>query len=156
MKSEKIEEILAREEIETAALWKRLIAHIIDDLLVSMVIIGMYWERIAQNIHNPEVVLSVISSSWLVLYVIRIVYHWVFVRYYGATIGKIVVKIKVIEVELLDNPSTKQAFLRSLLRVLSEFLMYIPFLYILTNPLRQGLHDRVANNIVVELKSYNA
>ncbi len=156
MKSEKIEEILAREEIETAALWKRLIAHIIDDLLVSMVIIGMYWERIAQNIHNPEVVLSVISSSWLVLYVIRIVYHWVFVRYYGATIGKIVVKIKVIEVELLDNPSTKQAFLRSLLRVLSEFLMYIPFLYILTNPLRQGLHDRVANTIVVELKSYNA
>lgn len=101
-------------------------------------------------------VLSVISSSWLVLYVIRIVYHWVFVRYYGATIGKIVVKIKVIEVELLDNPSTKQAFLRSLLRVLSEFLMYIPFLYILTNPLRQGLHDRVANTIVVELKSYNA
>lgn len=155
MNSEKIEAILAREEIQTAALWKRIVAHIIDDLLVSMVIIGMYWDGIVQNAGNPEVVLGIISNSWMILYVVRIVYHWLFVRYYGATIGKIVVKIKVIEVGLLDNPSTKQALVRSLLRTLSEFLMYLPFLYILTNALRLGLHDKMANTIVVELKSYN-
>lgn len=155
MSFEKIEEILAREEIQVAALWKRVVAHIIDDLLVSMVIVGMYWESITQNADNPEVVLNIISSSWLILYVVRIVYHWFFVRYYGATIGKIVVKIKVIETELLDNPNAKQALVRSLLRALSEFLMYLPFLYILTNSLRLALHDRVANTIVVELKSYN-
>lgn len=156
MNFEKIEEILAREEIQTAALWKRVVAHIIDDLLVGMVIIGLYWDKIAQNTGNPEVVLDLISSSWLILYVVRIVYHWLFVRYYGATIGKIVVKIKVIEIGLLDNPNTQQALVRSLFRALSEFLMYLPFLYLLTNSLRLGLHDRVANTIVVELKSYNA
>ncbi|MBX7491179.1 RDD family protein [Helicobacter turcicus] len=155
MNPEKIEEILAREEIQTAALWKRVVAHIIDDLLVSMVIIGMYWESITQNVGDPEVVLNAISSSWLILYVVRIVYHWLFVRYYGATIGKIVVKIKVIETELLDNPNIRQAFVRSLFRALSEFLMYLPFLSVLMNSLQLGLHDRVANTIVVELKSYN-
>ncbi|WP_299546357.1 RDD family protein [uncultured Helicobacter sp.] len=155
MNPEKIEEILAREEIQVATLWKRVVAHIIDDLLVSMVIIGMYWESITQNAGNPEVVLNIISSSWLILYVVRIAYHWLFVRFYGATIGKIVVKIKVIETGLLDNPSLKQAFIRALLRTLSEFLMYLPFLYLLTNALRLGLHDRMANTIVVELKSYN-
>ncbi|MCI5967909.1 RDD family protein [Helicobacter sp.] len=156
MDFEKIEEILEREEIQIAALWKRVVAHIIDDLLVGMVIIGTHWESIAQNVENPEVLLSLLSSSWLILYAVRIVYHWLFVRYYGATIGKIVVKIKVIEMGLLDNPNVKQALIRSLFRALSEFLMYLPFLYVLTNFLHISLHDRMANTIVVELKSYNA
>ena len=36
MDIEKIEETLAREEIELAPLWKRLVAFIIDDLLISL------------------------------------------------------------------------------------------------------------------------
>ena len=155
MNTDKIEEILAREEIQTAALWKRIVAHIIDDLLISMVIIGMYWGSIVEHKDNPEVVINIISSSWLALYGVRIVYHWLFVRYYGATIGKIVVKIRIIELGLLDNPNIQQALIRSLLRTLSEFLMYLPFLYILTNALRLSLHDKVANTIVVELHSTN-
>ncbi|MDD6054968.1 MAG: RDD family protein [Helicobacter sp.] len=156
MQVEKIEETLAREEIELAPLWKRVVAHFIDDLLVSMVIIGLYWEKIAQNTQDTEAIIAAVSNSWLLLYVVRIIYHWLFVRYFGATIGKIVVKIRIIEVGLLDNPSSKEALFRSFLRALSEFLMYLPFLYILISPLRQGFHDKVANTIVVNLKNYNA
>lgn len=49
MNTNKIEEILAREEIEVAPYWKRIVAHLIDDLLLSMVIIGIYWDSIMQN-----------------------------------------------------------------------------------------------------------
>lgn len=97
MNTDKIEEILAREEIQVAPYWKRIIAHIIDDLLLSMVIIGIYWDSIQQNVGDTEAILAIISSSWLVLYGIRVLYHWLFVQFYGATIGKIVVKIRVIE-----------------------------------------------------------
>lgn len=156
MNTDKIEEILAREEIQTAALWKRIVAHIIDDLLLSMVIIGAYWDSIQQNVGDTEAILATISSSWLILYGIRILYHWLFVRYYGATIGKIVVKIRIIELGLLDNPNMQQALIRSLLRTFSEALMYLPFLYILTNTLRLSLHDKLVNTIVVELHNTNA
>lgn len=156
MNQEKIEEILAREEIEVAPYWKRIIAHIIDDLLLSMMIIGIYWESIMQNTDDVEVLLQIISSSFLILYGIRILYHWLFVQFYGATIGKIVVKIRVIELGLLDNPSWSQALIRSSLRLLSEVLMYLPFLYLLINSLKRGLHDIAANTLVVELKNYNA
>lgn len=158
MNQEKIEEILAREEIEVAPYWKRIIAHIIDDLLLSMMLIGIYWESIMQNANNGDIetLLQIISSSFLILYGIRILYHWLFVQFYGATIGKIVVKIRVIELGLLDNPSLRQALIRSFLRLLSEILMYLPFLYLLTNGLKRGLHDIVANTLVVELKNYNA
>lgn len=37
MNTDKIEEILAREEIQVAPYWKRIIAHIIDDLLLRMI-----------------------------------------------------------------------------------------------------------------------
>lgn len=156
MNTDKIEEILAREEIEVAPYWKRIVAHLIDDLLLSMVIIGIYWDSIMQNKDDVEAILAIVSSSWAILYGIRILYHWLFVQFYGATIGKIVVKIRVIELGLLDNPSFWQAFLRSLLRTLSEFLMYLPFFYLFANPLKRGLHDVAANTLVVELKPYNA
>lgn len=156
MNQEKIEEILAREEIEVAPYWKRIIAHVIDDLLLSMIIVGIYWDSIVQNADDIEVLLQMISSSFLILYGIRILYHWLFVQFYGATIGKIVVKIRVIELGLLDNPSLKQALIRSLLRLLNEILMYLPFLYILINSLNRGLHDIAADTLVVELKNYNA
>ncbi|TLD89276.1 RDD family protein [Helicobacter sp. MIT 05-5294] len=152
----KIEEILAREEIQTASYSKRIIAHIIDDLLLSMVIIGIFWDSIIQNAGNTEVILEIISSSWFILYGVRILYHWLFVQFFGASIGKIVVKIRVIELGLLDNPNFKQALLRSLFRALSEFLIYLPFIVIFTNSLKMGLHDMIANTIVVELKPYNA
>lgn len=76
MNIEKIEEILAREEIQVAPYWKRIVAHIIDDLLLSMVIIGIYWDSIMQNKENVEAILAIISSSWLILYGVRILYHW--------------------------------------------------------------------------------
>lgn len=151
MNLDKIEETLIREDIKVAALWKRVVAHFIDDLLISMIILGIHWESIMQNAENPDIVLGIVANSWLLLYGIRIVYHWLFIRYYGATIGKIVVKIRVIEPWLLDNPNTKQAFLRSLFRALSEFLMYLPFLYLFTNSLRLSLHDRIAKTLVVEV-----
>ena len=63
-----------------------------------------------------------------------------------------VVRIKVIEVALLDNPSVMQSFLRSLMRLLRIVLTYIPFIFILSSKIYQGLHDRIANTIVIEIK----
>ena len=68
MDIEKIEETLAREEIELAPLWKRLVAFIIDDLLISMVLIGINWDSIVQNSHDKEAILGIVSSSWIALY----------------------------------------------------------------------------------------
>lgn len=151
MDIEKIEETLAREEIKLAPLWKRFVAFMVDDLLVSMILIGINWDRIMQNAQDTEAMLSIVSSSWAALYVIKLVYHWLFVHFYGASIGKMVVRIRVMEVELLDNPKIGQAFMRSFFRLLSEVLMYLPFLFVFENRIKQALHDKLAKTIVVSL-----
>ncbi|WP_104721244.1 RDD family protein [Helicobacter mesocricetorum] len=152
MNVEKIEEILAREELQIAPLWKRFVAFVIDELLISMIILGIAWEEISQNSQDIEIALEIVSDYTFSMFIIAIVYHWLFVKFYGATIGKMVVKIKVVEVALLDNPSLMQSFLRSLVRFLSMVLFYIPFLFILNSRVYQALHDRIVNTIVIELK----
>ncbi|MDE5602468.1 MAG: RDD family protein [Helicobacter sp.] len=152
MSVEKIEETLAREELQIAPLWKRFVAFLIDELLVSMIILGIAWEEILQNSQDIEIVLEIVSGYTFFMFIIVLIYHWLFVKFYGATIGKMVVRIKVIEVALLDNPSGMQSFLRSFFRLLSMVLFYIPFIFMLGNRVYQGLHDRIANTIVIELK----
>ena len=150
---ERLEDTLGREEIEIAPLWKRLIAYVIDNLLMSLVWIAIYWDSINKSAGNKTEVLEILSQSALTLYVITLLYHWIFVALYGASIGKIVVRIRVIEVELLDNPKWRRAFVRSFFRLVGEFLMWIPFLLALENALRLTLHDRIAKTVVVNLKN---
>ena len=75
MDIEKIEETLAREEIKLAPLWKRFVAFMVDDLLVSMILIGINWDRIAQNAQDTEAMLSIVSRSWMALYLIKLLYQ---------------------------------------------------------------------------------
>lgn len=149
---ERLEETLGREEIEIAPLWKRMVAYLLDNLLMSLVWMAIYWEAISASAGDRVAIMAIVSKSALTLYIITLFYHWVFVALYGATIGKMVVRIRVIEVELLDNPKWQRAFVRSFLRLLSEFLMYIPFLLALENSLRLTMHDRIAKTAVVNLK----
>ena len=149
---ERLEETLGREEIEIAPLWKRVVAFLIDDLLMSLVYTAIYGGNIQIDAENMQEAIVVLYWLLLVVVTINLVYHWVFVALYGATIGKMVVRIRVIEVELLDNPKWQRAFVRSCFRLVSRFLMYIPFLLALENSLRLTMHDRIAKTAVVNLK----
>ena len=79
MKVEQIEEILAREELQIAPLWKRFVAFVIDELLISMIIIGIACEAISQNSQDIEIVLKIVSDYTFSMLGIALVYHWLFV-----------------------------------------------------------------------------
>jgi uncharacterized RDD family membrane protein YckC len=66
------------------------------------------------------------------------------------TIGKYVVKIKVIDLNSENRPSFQQAFLRASIRLLSEAFMYLGFIMAFFMPLRQTLHDKLSNCAVVD------
>lgn len=73
-----------------------------------------------------------------------------FVMQYGATIGKIMMKIKVIEISTLDNPSWLSALNRGIFRVISEMFLYLGFLWGMMDPARQTWHDKTAKTLVVD------
>ena len=67
------------------------------------------------------------------------------------TVGKMLLKIRVVEIESATTPSLSVAFIRAMLRVVSETIFYIGYLMAYFNPLAQTLHDKIAKTVVVDV-----
>jgi uncharacterized RDD family membrane protein YckC len=68
---------------------------------------------------------------------------------YGATLGKIAMKIRVISTADLENPSLILSLSRAAFRIISESIFYLGFIWAYLNPKRETWHDRVANTLVI-------
>ncbi|MEA3523919.1 MAG: RDD family protein, partial [Campylobacterota bacterium] len=78
-------------------------------------------------------------------------YQTFFVMHYGATLGKILMKIQIIEIQTLSHPSLIVSFNRAVFRIISEMLFYLGFLWGSFDPLRQTWHDKTARTLVVNV-----
>jgi len=81
----------------------------------------------------------------------KIGYQAFFVMQYGASIGKIIMKIRVIEISSLQTPNVIVALNRGIFRVVSELLFYLGFLWGTMDPSRQAWHDKTAKTLVVNV-----
>lgn len=135
--------------LELAPSFKRLIAFIIDDFLVTFIFIFIYWNNVVSAGNDLTAMLVVMNSFvWQVL-LLKFIYQALFVWYYGATVGKIIMKIRVIDYYHFGRVSLFTAFLRSFLRILSEMFFYIGFLFAFFNDGRQTFHDKIGRTLVV-------
>ncbi|MBN2816689.1 MAG: RDD family protein [Campylobacterales bacterium] len=143
-----IEEILHREEITLASISKRSIAFFIDEMLLSFILIIALWDSFI-NAQTLEALISVTNSFVIEYIIMKIVYQTFFLTQYGATLGKIAMKIRVIEIRTLKNPTLASSLNRAIFRVISEMLFYLGFIWAFFEPSRQGWHDKTAKTLVV-------
>jgi uncharacterized RDD family membrane protein YckC len=93
-----------------------------------------------------------LTNSFVLEYMfMKIVYQAFFVMQYGATIGKIIMKIRVIEIRTLTNPSVISSLNRAIFRVISEMFFYLGFLWGTFDKARQTWHDKTAKTLVVNV-----
>ena len=71
---------------------------------------------------------------------------------YGASLGKIVMGIMVLDSEILDFPSLPKALIRACVRIISEWCFYLGFIWMLGNAAKQSWHDKLSGTIVCENK----
>ncbi len=145
------EELLIRlhhEEITLALNNKRAVAFFIDEILLSFILIIALWDSFIEASSTEEIILLT-NSFVLEFMMMKIIYQSFFVMQYGATLGKLVMKIRVIEIKTLNNPNVLVALNRSIIRVISEMLLYLGFLWGILNPARQTWHDLSAKTLVV-------
>ena len=146
--NEEIENILHREGLELASIKKRSMAFFIDEMLLSFLfIIAM-----SDSFSNAQTVedIIILTNHFMFEYIlVKIIYQTFFVMQYGATLGKLAVKIRVIEIKTLQNPSFICSLNRSIFRIISEMFFYLGFLWGMMDPSRQTLHDKTAKTLVV-------
>ncbi|MDD2384106.1 MAG: RDD family protein [Sulfurospirillaceae bacterium] len=148
MTNEDLIEKFESENITLAPLQKRALAYFIDEILISVLFALIYLDQIPDNLSKEETI-NMINSLFLYVVLLKIIYQTFFVWMYGATLGKIFLKIKVISLADLENPSLFFAFNRASFRIISESLFYLGFLWAVINPKRETWHDKAARTLVV-------
>lgn len=138
--------------LQLASMRSRVFAYVIDDLLVTLIVMIIFWENIVGFSDDMEAMMFFIKTDLVMpLIVLKVVYHTFFVWYYGATIGKIIAKIRIIDSTSWGRVSFFSAFLRSFGRIFSEMFFYAGFLIGFFNEGRKTFHDIVGKTLVVNV-----
>ncbi len=145
---ERLDSLLQREHLELATIRQRAAAFGIDEVLLSVIMMIILWDSITKA-HTLEEMIALTNSFLLEYMAIKIIYQTFFTMQYGASIGKIIMKIRVIEISTLSNPGFLSAFNRSVFRVISEILFYLGFIWAMLDPYRRSWHDRTGRTLVI-------
>ncbi|MDX1809378.1 MAG: RDD family protein [Sulfurospirillaceae bacterium] len=148
MTDEQIIETFERENITLASIAKRAWAYTIDEVLISTIFVIIYMGMIPPNA-TYEQIINLINGMFVYVVSLKIIYQTFFVWYYGATPGKILLKIKIISTENLENPSILSSLNRGIVRIVSESFFYLGFLWAFANPKRETWHDKIAKTLVI-------
>ena len=146
--NEEIEARLHREGLTLATTKKRALAFFIDEMLLSFLLIFALWDSFV-SAQTTEAIINLTNSFVLEYMMMKIVYQAFFVMQYGATLGKLAMKIRVIDTQTFANPNVLVSLNRSIFRVISELIFYLGFLWGMLNPSRQAWHDLTAKTLVV-------
>ena len=144
-----LKERLEIEGLKVASITKRAVAMAIDDFLISLLVIIAFFDSFS-NAKTYEELMRLTDSLFLYILAAYTLYHWIFVAIYGKTIGKMIVKIKIIDAQTFDKPTFLKAFIRSAVRNFDEMFFYLGMLYALTNPLTQTIHDKISKVVVID------
>lgn len=144
--------------LSVASSQKRITSFVIDDIVISVFFIIIFYDQFSAVFSNITVVdeaalesvNAFIAQNLLVVLSIKLIYHTVLVWQNGTTLGKYLMKIKVIDLETGDTPSFQKSFLRASVRIPSEVLFYLGFLMAFFVPLKQTLHDKLSNCVVID------
>ena len=147
---EKLLDNLNREGLTLASIFKRGVAFIIDDFLVSLIIFIAFYNQIL-SATTPQEVVMIINSLFPYIIFLKVIYQTFFVWQYGATIGKMAMKIRVADEMSFANLSFQYSFIRAIVRIVSESLFYLGFLWGVLSPTKQTWHDKLAKSVVIDV-----
>jgi len=136
-------------EFEVASSKKRAAAFLIDDLVVGLFIFIIFYDQII-TITTNEALTAFSQNNLMMIVSIKILYHTFFVWQNGKTLGKQLMRLKVIEIYRVSHPTLPVALLRASIRIVSEMFFYIGFLFAFFSPMVQTLHDKLTKCVVVD------
>jgi len=144
-----LEEKLNREGFQVSSFSKRVYAYTIDELLVSMIIFAAFFNQFIAVSGDMMAIIALTNSMIFYFIILKTAYHTIFIHIYGKTIGKMIARIRAVDIYSLDNPSWSKSFLRAVIRNFDEMFFYLGMFFALTNPFVQTIHDKISKVVVI-------
>lgn len=139
------------ENLQLASMGARTKAFVIDDLSITLLVVLLLWDSVQSTNGDLIAIMTLMNAAFFQIIIIKFIYQTFFIWYYGATIGKFVAKIKVIDFDHFGKVSLLNSALRSGGRIISEMIFYIGFLMAYYTDSRQTLHDKFGKTLVVNV-----
>ncbi|RXK00880.1 RDD family protein [Arcobacter sp. CECT 8986] len=138
-------------DLQLASIRSRALAYVIDDLLITFLVLIVFWDVIKAAGDDITLAISITNQFvWPILF-IKFIYQTFFTWYYGATVGKFILKIRVIDYNDFGRVSFVSAIFRSLGRILSEMFFYLGFILGFFDQGKQTFHDKIGRTLVVNV-----
>ena len=138
--------------VEYAGFWRRIAAFMVDAMLISIVI-GIIFplnNRLPLNWESHWYFILLVGISNILSILAIVAYGVIFWYWRGQTFGKMLLNIKILRGDG-SNVSFGYALLRYLGYGLCILTLGIGFLWIIFDSRKQGIHDKIADTVVVKL-----
>jgi uncharacterized RDD family membrane protein YckC len=138
---------------------KRVTSFVIDDLVINLFLMIIFSSQLTammsgiKEINESSIMMinQFIMENLPIVLAVKVLYHTVLIWQSGMTLGKYIVRIKAVDMYSGQRLSFVQAFWRASVRLVSEMLFYIGFLFAFFSPLHQTLHDKISNCVVIDV-----
>ena len=146
-----MEEHKENSDFQYAGFWLRVVAAIIDSILIIVIVIpvllviyGKGYFSSGKFIAGPADFLL----NWL-FPAIAIIVFW---YYKSATPGKLAVSAKIVDARTGEKSGTKQLIIRYLGYYISSIPLFLGIIWVAFDSRKQGWHDKIAKTVVVRSK----
>ncbi len=160
--------------IDYAPLGSRALANFVDGIIIGIIYLPFMLPNLISQLKNSSIIgvsetygtmgvsqttvpsVNPIYSLLSVLgYIITIAYPIYFIGKNGATPGKKVLKIKVIDKNTGKTPGYLKAFLREFVgKFISSVVLSLGYLWAVWDKEKQGWHDKIAGTVVISTNEH--
>jgi len=136
------------EKLKYAGFWVRVVASIIDTILIVLVIAPILWKIYGSDYFTSE---KIIYGFWdfMISWIFPAIAVIVFWIYRSATPGKIALGLKIIDADTGENPLLGQCIIRYLGYYVSIIPLFLGIVWVGFDKKKQGWHDKLAGTYVV-------
>ena len=137
----------------------RLIASLVDSIVQLPLIVPLLWLLLRADVAaagaDPlllaEQILARLESpvGRVIVYGVPLFYSVVFWKFRSATPGKLLMDMKIVDATTGAAPTLGRWLLRGVGYVVNVLILFLGFFWIAVDKRRQGLHDKLANTVVI-------
>ncbi|MCV6622056.1 MAG: RDD family protein [Cellvibrionaceae bacterium] len=129
-----------------AGFWIRLVAHIVDGFVFSLIIVPLALWLVDFDLSRYS---EQGSGTSIVRFVLPMLAVWLFWYYKSATPGKMIFRIKIVDAQTLGRLGIGQTIGRYFAYMVCIIPLFLGFIWVAFDPRKQGFHDKLAGTLVI-------
>lgn len=149
------------ETLRYAGFGERCVASLIDSIVQLPLIVPCLWFLLRADVvaaaGDPFLLAERISVTLetplgrAIVWGIPLFYCIVFWKFRSATPGKLLLDMKIVDAATGNEPTSMRWLLRGVGYVVNVLILFLGFLWIAFDKRKQGLHDKLANTVVIKV-----